>query len=156
VFKLNKDGGGYSVLHGFLLLGGGDGSVPRALVVGSDSMLYGMAGDGGSVGVQYIDALTKDSDGALYAATHSGGDMGLGTLFALRPQSLMQRPVVSGVGVTVRLSSVPGSIHRLQRASALDGSWQTLTDLFVATNGVAEFTDPAPPQPSGFYRTMTP
>ena len=74
--------------------------------------------------------------------------MGFGIIFALRPQPVMLPPSVSSSGVTVQLKSVPGSTNQLQRASTLGGSWLTLTNLVVGTNGVAEFIDTAPPRPS--------
>ena len=80
---------------------------------------------------------------------------GLGAIFVLRPQPVMLPPMVSGVGSTVRFTSMPGSTHRLQRAGTLGGNWLTLTNLLVPTNGVAEFTDP-PSDPSAFYRTVAP
>ena len=67
----------------------------------------------------------------------------------------MLPPMVSGAGVTVRFTSMPGSTYRLQRAGTLGGNWLTSTNLLVPTNGVAEFTDP-PSDPSAFYRTVAP
>lgn len=65
-------------------------------------------------------------------------------------------PVVSPTGTLVRFTSLPGSTHRLQRASALGESWLTLTHLTVPTHGVAEFTDPSPAQSDVFYLTVVP
>jgi hypothetical protein len=113
IFKLNKDGSGYTVLNG----------TGRA-------------------------RLSKGTDGAVYGTA--------GEIFALRPQPTMLPPIHSGGGVQVRFTSMPGSTHQLQRASAIGGNWLSLTNLTVPTNGVAEFTDPAPPQPNSFYRTVAP
>jgi hypothetical protein len=64
--------------------------------------------------------------------------------------------LISGNGLTVRFTSMPGSAHRLQRASTFGGSWQTLTNMVVPTGGVAQFLDPAPPKAAAFYRTIAP
>jgi hypothetical protein len=69
---------------------------------------------------------------------------------------MMLPPVVSGRGVVVRFTSMPGSTHQLQRASTPDGSWLTLTNLVVPAKGAAGFSDPTPAQPSAFYRTVAP
>ncbi|MCI0540207.1 MAG: hypothetical protein L0Z50_33800 [Verrucomicrobiales bacterium] len=183
VFKLNKDGSGYTVLHGFAGAGG-DGAYPwAALVEGKDGALYGTTGAGGRNNAGTVYKLNKDGSGytvlrsftftngdgsnpiaalaagrdwALYGTSYSGGDMDFGTVFALRPQPVLLPPILTGGGVTVRFNSMPGSSHRLQRASTLDGSWLTLTSLVVPTSGVAGFTDAASPQPSGFYRVVKP
>lgn len=47
VFKLNTDGTGYSVLHGFTSTGG-DGGGPYGTVAFSNGMLYGMTTNGGA------------------------------------------------------------------------------------------------------------
>jgi uncharacterized repeat protein (TIGR03803 family) len=51
VFKLNKDGNGYSVLHHFTgYMDGEDGSNPQGVVEGSDGALYGTTQSGGPPG----------------------------------------------------------------------------------------------------------
>jgi uncharacterized repeat protein (TIGR03803 family) len=112
VFKLNKDGSGYSALHNF---NGSDGRwTYNGLLEGSDGMLYGstyaggearagtifkLKKDGGSFsvirtfttntgdGTQPFGSLREGSDGALYGTTVYGGTLsgfnGSGTMFKL-------------------------------------------------------------------------
>ena len=136
VFRISKDGSGYMELHCFSPYAYGD--------CGSRTNRDGFGPN----------SLTEGRDGALCGTTSRGGDLGLGTIFVLRPQPLLFSPVVSNDRVVVRFTSVPGSTNQLQRASTLDGSWLTLTNVVAPTNGVAEFTDIAPPQASAFYRVV--
>lgn len=110
VYKLNKDGTGYSVLRSFSTAGG-DGQTPttEVLVEGSDGFLYGTTYQGGTGGNGTVFKIKKDgtgylvlknfpatgpdarlpysgvmkgSDGALYGTT-GGGSGGGGTIFKL-------------------------------------------------------------------------
>jgi uncharacterized repeat protein (TIGR03803 family) len=128
LFRLNEDGSGFAVLHSFP---GVDGAGPQA-------------------------ALALSSDGTLYGTTPNGGDMGFGTIFVLRPQPTLRSLIFLNGAATVRFKSVPGTTNQVQRAITLNESWLTLTNLVVPADGVAEFTEPAPPQPSGFYRAVAP
>jgi uncharacterized repeat protein (TIGR03803 family) len=103
VFKVNKDGSGYEVLHNFGFgKGTGDGGGPNArLLEGRDGSLYGTTVGGGTNGSGTVFKLSKDgsnyavlynfgsriddgsfpqseliqgSDGALYGTTGSGGE----------------------------------------------------------------------------------
>jgi uncharacterized repeat protein (TIGR03803 family) len=96
IFRLNKDGSAYGVLHSFG--GAGDGQYSRApLLQASDGMLYGgtdsgslfklgldgsgyvlLGGTGSSVG-----GLIESSDGALYGNSQGSGAYGRGTVFKL-------------------------------------------------------------------------
>src|SRR6266496_4272135 len=63
VFKLNKDGGGFVVLHNFDF-GRGDGHLPVAgLVEGNDGGLYGTTEAGGTSGGGTVFKLNKDGSG---------------------------------------------------------------------------------------------
>ena len=115
VFALNKTGQGYRILHSF---GGnsGDGFCPHApLLEGSDGMLYGTTGGGGTNGTGTVFRLNRDGsgysvlrhcsadgngginpsaglvegcDGALYgvmpAGSETNGCLGSGTIFKLK------------------------------------------------------------------------
>ena len=111
VFKVNKDGTGFVILHQFGGKPAGDGGHPAAaLVVGNSGALYGVTEDGGtddlgtvfslatdgsgysilhsftaahSDGSSPQAALLKASDGALYGTTERGGTGGNGTVFKL-------------------------------------------------------------------------
>ncbi len=109
VFKLNKDGGGYAVLHSFFS-SEADGFKPMAgLLPGSDGALYGTTDGGGSGNGRngtvfklnpdgsgyrtlhsFLDggtprsSLLEGRDGALYGTTQNGGAKGAGTVFKLK------------------------------------------------------------------------
>ena len=62
VFKLNKDGSGFTMLHSFT--GGDDGGNPQAaLVEGSDRVLYGTASQGGTSGGGTVFKLNRAGSG---------------------------------------------------------------------------------------------
>jgi uncharacterized repeat protein (TIGR03803 family) len=112
VFKLNKDGGGYKVLHTFGVTMA-DGDRPfAALLAGSDGALYGTTDAGGTgegrngtvfklnpdgSGYKVLHSfpdkpldgrmprtrLLEGRDGALYGTTQSGGGKDSGTVFKL-------------------------------------------------------------------------
>ncbi|MBU6399913.1 MAG: putative Ig domain-containing protein, partial [Verrucomicrobia bacterium] len=125
IFKLNKDGTGYTVLYSFGSVVG-DGVEPYygRLVQGSDGALYGTTMSGGSNGggtvfklttldgISYTETvlhsfpflesgagpwggLVLASDGALYGTTYMGGGGTLGTVFKLN---------TDGTGFTVVFS----------------------------------------------------
>ena len=94
IFKLNKDGSGYTALHNFTGTDG-DGSNPAAaLIEGTDRALYGTTAEGGANNLGTVFKLSKDgsgyvvlrsmgydgpvtplvegSDGALYGTTQLG------------------------------------------------------------------------------------
>jgi uncharacterized repeat protein (TIGR03803 family) len=110
VFKLNRDGSGYGLLHTFFGYAGGDGGGPNGLVEGSDGVLYGTTLTGGSNNWGTVFRLNTDGsgyrlllsfantngdgafpyagvvdggDGALYGTTHDGGSTNLGMVFKL-------------------------------------------------------------------------
>ena len=63
VFRINPDGTGYRVLHGFPNLIG-HGKAPRvALVEGTDQMLYGTTHDGGRLEGGTVFRMSKDGSG---------------------------------------------------------------------------------------------
>jgi uncharacterized repeat protein (TIGR03803 family) len=113
VFKLNKDGSGYTNLHDFQLVFGTDAENPLAhLIEGKDGALYGTTHNGGTPNTGYgaIYKLNKDGSGyavlkgftlngpdgsfldapllqasdlALYGTASTGGTNGVGTLFKI-------------------------------------------------------------------------
>ena len=120
VFKLNKDGSGYTVLRRFSATGG-DGGLPNSgLVEGRDGVMYGTCYDGGSedrgsifrlnpdgTGYTVLRSFTTNSsdarrpfaglvegrDGVFYGVTERGGTNGVGAVFKLElPCSLTFDP----------------------------------------------------------------
>ena len=112
IFRINTDGTGFAVLHGFTTISGvnltnGDGASPWAGVISSGNLLYGTAPRGGSSGYGTVFSLNTDGtgfttlhsfgggDGAnpeaelvlsgntLYGTTSLRGTSGLGTVFAV-------------------------------------------------------------------------
>ena len=131
VFKLNKDGGGYVVLHSFPD-GVTDGGGPMAgLLAGSDGWFYGTTDGGGTSmarngtvfklkpdgsGYKVLhsfpekpedgrfprSSLIEGRDGTLYGTTQNGGTNDAGTVFKLNKDG-------SGYRVLHRLTGSPGS-----------------------------------------------
>jgi uncharacterized repeat protein (TIGR03803 family) len=91
VFKLNKDGNGFAVLHSFGG-GAGDGYSPTTLIEGSDGALYGTTGFGGItntdnwLGFGTVFKLNKDGSGYAVIKTFSGSSE---VAFAANPNSLI-------------------------------------------------------------------
>lgn len=109
VFKMNGDGGDYSVLRHFAGTDGDGASPQTALLEGSDGRLYGTTAYGGLNGAGTVFTMNKDgsgytilrrfivgedggypfaalteaSDGALYGENAGGGSKGSGTVFKL-------------------------------------------------------------------------
>jgi uncharacterized repeat protein (TIGR03803 family) len=135
VFKLNKDGSGYALLHSFET-NGIDGQSPRAVLAqGVDATLYGTTEGGGTNRVGTIFRLNQDgsgysvlfsltipppeaphpgngvlagSDGALYGASTYGGSNGWGSIFKVNND---------GTGYTV-LYSFRGGVPMARRVVA--------------------------------------
>jgi uncharacterized repeat protein (TIGR03803 family) len=126
VFKINKDGSGYAVVHRFGL---NEGEGPNGLTLGSDGSLYGTTVAGAGVA-------------------------SFGTVFALRQQPVILPPIYWGTGVTLHFSALPGSTNQVRRVNDLAASWVTLTSIIAPTNAVAVFVDPNPPRPNAFYRIV--
>ena len=110
VFRIAKDGSGYTVLQNFTSLASGGNPYAR-LVQANDGMLYGTARTGGNFsagtvfrvnpagggfaavhhfnpsleGGQVLAGLVQGNDGALYGVAGGGGQYGNGTVFRLNP-----------------------------------------------------------------------
>ena len=112
IFKLNRSGGGFVVLHHYLSGVPDDGSLPAPPTLGSNGALYGTTYGGGETdrGIVYkvqtdgsgftilrsFNATGYDgsrpmavplqgADGALYGTTYSGGHYDVGTVFKMAP-----------------------------------------------------------------------
>lgn len=112
VFRINTDGTGFQVLHGFTggqLAASNDGGMPYGAVTVSDSKLYGMTRFGGTstrgtifslntdgTGFQVLHSFTEAADdgalpegsltlvgSTLYGLTNSGGGNDTGTIFRI-------------------------------------------------------------------------
>jgi uncharacterized repeat protein (TIGR03803 family) len=72
IFKMNLDGSGFTVLHNFVG-GAADGLGPQGQLVVSGSVIYGMAGSGGSRNDGVIFKLNTDGTGFTLLHTFLGG-----------------------------------------------------------------------------------
>jgi uncharacterized repeat protein (TIGR03803 family) len=144
LFKLNKDGSAYAVLHSFNV-GRTDGNYPEGeLLQASDGLLYGSAFSGGNNfgGVLYrlnddgtgygilrqfgtnqdgtspAGMLIEGSDGALYGTTYTGGSNNLGTVFTIGKD---------GNGYSI--------LHNFQGSLSADGAHPPLS-VIEGTNGM--------------------
>jgi len=185
LFRLNKDGSGYTLLHVFT---GGqtDGRTPRSgLARSSDGSLYGTTTYGGpndkgtvfeldaggtSYRVAYYfpdtvgfwpNRLTVDPSGDLYGTTQRGGEMGLGTVFVLSPavHCWFTRSTKDRSGsVSLDALGAAGVAFRLQFSTNFAASvWSGLATNVANGTGLLKFVDPQTElMPCRFYRLAAP
>jgi uncharacterized repeat protein (TIGR03803 family) len=121
IFKLNKDGSDYSVLHSFEDTGR-DGIGPAAgLLKGSDEALYGTTTSGGSNSLGTVFKLNHDGRGYLVLHAFSGADgyEPFGVLVEGRDGMLYGTTVAGGTydrGTVFRREQLPGSVLSRRRA----------------------------------------
>jgi uncharacterized repeat protein (TIGR03803 family) len=184
VFKLNKDGSGYVVLHSFGPTDIG-GRSPGKLVEGRDGALYGTAASGGAytneVGQELgaVFKLDKDGggftvlhsfmgagsdgqfpapllmegkDGAFYGTTIAGG-CGLGTVFRLWPPETPDILDVKAVGSEAQMSfaGVSGYHYQVLRSTDLK-NWTSSPTITMPASGVYTNLDGVPTIGQSFYR----
>lgn len=75
VFKVNKDGTGYGVLHSFSNTSGDGDNAYASLTEGTDGALYGTTTIGGSDGIGTVFKVNKDGTG--YAILRSFITLGI-------------------------------------------------------------------------------
>jgi uncharacterized repeat protein (TIGR03803 family) len=185
VFRLNKDGSGYSILVHF---GGSRGADPYSrLLEGPDGALYGTTfanypgvvsglfkvnkdgsgfvvlhsfdpGAGGGYSPQT--GLSAGGDGAFYGVASAGGDINLGTVFRLSSSPFPARLTslrFDTPGVYLRVAGDAGLTYEVQTTPALpSSSWQPLGLLTVNSESLGQFLDRRPPgETSRFYRAAT-
>ena len=63
--------------------------------------------------------------------------------------------VMPGGAIGVRFQGIPGRNYRIDRSTDL-ASWQALVTVTAGATGEVSYTDPAPPQPSAYYRLALP
>jgi uncharacterized repeat protein (TIGR03803 family) len=181
VFKLKKDGSGYTVLHRFSPTGSDARQPYAALLEGSDSAVYGTTLGGGSSNRGAIFMLNKDggnyavlhsfgtvtgdgrgplsslvqgSDGALFGVTSGGGARGQGIVFRLRV-FVQATLTLTMDGPRLEFVGAPGRSYEVRRAVAISGPWDAIATRVAGSDGRIEYTDPAPPQPMAFYRVRS-
>lgn len=180
IYKLNKDGGSYQVLHRFSTAGGDGQRGSGELLEGADGALYGAtdssvnangsifklnkdgngyqllrlftgtAGDGSSPRC----ALTQTGDGVLYGTTQFGAVGGAGCVFALSDSVLPSHALfvaTSSNSNLVQFFTTAATRYDVQRSTNLY-SWSTLTTVTSPPSCLVIYTDQVPPRASGYYR----
>ena len=136
VFKLNKNGSGFVVVHSFGKTSQ-DGQSPYGLAKASDRGLYGTT---------------------WYGGTASG--LGYGTLFTLlpEPRSWFRASVAGSNGLTsLEALGAAGANFRLQASTSLaPSSWWEVTTNTASEVGALNFTNLPIGHPHLFYRLVTP
>ncbi len=180
MFKVSRDGSGFTVLHHFGDIGN-DGNRPLGpLIDGNDGVLYGSTQNGGTAGQGTVFRINKDGsdyavvrsfttasaggvnlfggliqadDGALYGTTYGGGNFNFGTVFRMLAP---QRPVISSFYtasniVQVTISGTSGYNYSLYRSTNLI-TWSILTNNIMPSTGTLISRDSNPPEVKAFYR----
>lgn len=144
VFRVNKDGSGYTLLHTFAP-GASDGANPQAgLLVGRDGALYGTCSRGGTNGMGVVFKLNTDGSG--YKVVHSMGSL---ISDATQPYAGLiqaQDNLLYGVGLSGGTNG-DGAIYRLDTnggsyaivfslGDASDGMFQCYGNLMQGRDGV--------------------
>ena len=180
IYKLNRDGSAYVVLHSFSN-SNSDGQKPLApLLQGAGGTLYGTTYLGGSNGsgtlfqinqdgsgyqlVQSFDrsngagqnprgALALGGSGELYGSTWAGGSQGFGIVFRLAPAAApgVQMGRVSAAEVEVEISGEAGLQYQVQRSTDLK-TWQTVETVTMPPSGNHLHRDSPIPGPAACYR----
>jgi len=125
LFRMNKDGSGFAVLHRF-------GSVP---------------GDG----TNPLSFLVEGSDGAIYGTTGWGGEMDFGTVYRFGPAPLLSITLTMS-GPRLRFSGTGGRAYAIQRATHINGNWETVAVRTTVPYDATEYTDTGAPASGAFYR----
>lgn len=185
VFRIQKNGTGYTVLHHFRL-GNTNGADPNSeLALGPDGTLYGTTYDGGSARCGVVYRLNQDGTGfqLLHSFTETGisgnrpraglcvapggwlygtsdiGRLGNGVLFLLSPYqpSIGAGAVVETDGsFTVGFRATPSTEYEIQGSENLV-HWVGLGTATADESGNLSFTDSGTERPSfRFYRTRLP
>lgn len=63
--------------------------------------------------------------------------------------------IMAGGAIGVRFQGIPGRNYRIERSTDL-ATWQVLITVTASATGEVSYTDPAPPQPSAYYRLALP
>jgi uncharacterized repeat protein (TIGR03803 family) len=127
LFRLGKDGSGYSIVHSFVATD--DGSRPIGLAQGSDGAFYGVAWQGGA--------------------------MNWGTAFKLWPPELPILTGISLVAgrAHIGLEGAAGLQYQLLRSTDLS-QWSVMGTTSMPPEGVCIHEDAAPPPLRAFYRAV--
>jgi uncharacterized repeat protein (TIGR03803 family) len=177
LFKINKDGSGYTILHSFKA-GNGAAYYPVAnLHEGPGGTLFGVtyfggsdesgtiytfnpAGGGVTILHSFVDAqlaggnpnatLIRGPDGGIYGTAVFLGQYGCGSIFRIAP--ITATVTKEAAGYRMRITGKTGQRYAIERADDIPSTWQEIGQ-GDNVNGVAEFLDPAPGNLQRFYRS---
>jgi uncharacterized repeat protein (TIGR03803 family) len=189
VFRMNKEGTSYTILHHFTGIAGDGDSPFAALIETPDGSLIGTTYEGGTSEMGTIFKINKDgsdysvlhrfgekegdgacpyagliaaSDGAFYGATDDGGEFDFGAIcrFSFAPAAVrIGNPSHNAAGIALHLTGgAAGQNYSIQSTTNLSSTnWQTLGSSQAGIDGAFDFFDSGTSNhPVQFYRSATP
>ncbi|HUS35878.1 MAG TPA: choice-of-anchor tandem repeat GloVer-containing protein [Verrucomicrobiae bacterium] len=177
LFRVNKDGTGYTILHHFnsanaaayypvanLHEGPGGTLFGITYFGGSDDSgtiyMFNPAGGGVTILQSFIDAdrvgvnpnatLIRGPDGGMYSVAPFGGEYGCGSLFRIAP--IGATIAKEAAGYRMRITGKIGQLYAIERAETVPSTWLEIGQAENLT-GVAEFLDPSNSNVQRFYRS---
>ncbi len=180
VYRVNKDGSGFQLLHAFLGVAG-DGRHPcGSLVEAADGTLYGTTERGGASGQGTLFQLNKDGSGyavlasfdastgayprggltsgpkgALYGTTDQGGPSDAGTIFRFGdPLEYIAQVTLASGQIQLACVGAPGTNYLIERTTTLGSSaiWEAVQSTNAPASGQFFIADQPPSGSSAFYR----
>jgi uncharacterized repeat protein (TIGR03803 family) len=180
LYKMDKSGGGYTVILSF------SNSVnsfcsPREVIEASDGSLYGASQLGGPSGKGGIFKVNKDGTGyavlryfsgnsgdgdspymtlclggsnIFYGTTQYGGQSGGGCVFELSATPVRPWALalsMSGSSSVIQFNGTASAQYVIERSINL-ASWTNLVSVTPPGHGTTRFTNDSPPQPGAVYR----
>jgi len=105
----------------------------------------------------YYSSPSDVADSFSYTIRDARGGVSSGTIgitIAGKPAGLAQSINTSGGGpVTVNFAGIPNYHYDVERSEDLNTWTVVASDVVAASNGLYQFIDPTPPQPSAYYRS---
>jgi len=180
MFKIRRDGSGYSVLHVFSQTANDFESPIGGLAIGRDGAIYGATLYGGSNNAGSVyrvmtngtdfalihsfstnrpdgkyseGGLVQSRDGTFYGVTGGGGQFGAGTVYRVWPFPTpdMLSVTVSAGSVSVAFSGAPSFQYRVFRSPDL-ADWTLLNTTPMPQEGMLTNADNSPLPERAFYR----
>ena len=177
LFRINKDGSDYRILHHFNTVNNGAYYPVGDFLEGPGGTLFGVTYFGGAddsgtiymvnrgsgavtvlhsfidaqrVGVNPNASLIRGRDGGIYGAAVFGGQYDFGTIFRIAPISLSVAKETSGY--RTRVTGKIGQRYAIERVDKALSSWMEIGQA-ENVNGVAEFLDTSGGPDQQYYRS---